>query len=163
MLDPERDRVIKATHPETYGGAPQIDYGIDESTGRPAQRLVLGKGTPLQYLERWCLFNAVFADDVQLERVLSIGYGLSIVVSQRDIRGRSPSMEAIGEFFVERGFAEPPQSTNAWYRALDGLLAMGAHAANLVETDHGIVPIDIPIFRPDRDTRAWLKRAGIVA
>jgi len=54
-LDKAHHLVFKATHPESYGGAPQISYDLDPLTDRPVRRLVMGKGTPLLYLERWSL------------------------------------------------------------------------------------------------------------
>jgi len=90
-FDEPSGRWFKATHPETYGAAPQVSYDLDPVSNRPAKRLVMGKGTPMLYLVRWSLFNAVFGDEVCLERVLSVGYGLSIVVSQRDITGDAPA------------------------------------------------------------------------
>lgn len=160
LFDEAANRWFKATHPETYGGAPQISYDLDPLTDRPVRRLVVGKATPLLYLERWSLFNAAFGDDVRLERVLSIGYGLSIVVSQRDIPGAAPTLEEIGGYFTERGFLPVPDSQDAYYRAADDLLALDAHQANLVRTADGIVPIDIPVFHPDEDAARWLRQAG---
>ncbi len=159
-LDKAHHQVFKATHPETYGGAPQISYDLDPLTDRPVRRLVMGKATPMVYLERWSLFNAAFGDDVRLERVLSIGNGLSIVVSQRDITGDAPSLEEIESYFVERGFLPVPNSQDAYYRAADDLLSLDAHQANLVRTADGIVPIDIPVFHPDEDAARWLRQAG---
>jgi hypothetical protein len=160
-LDKASRLVFKATHPETYGAAPQISYDLDPVTNRPAKRLVMGKGTPMLYLERWSLFNAVFGDEVRLERILSIGYGLSIIVSQRDITGDAPSVEEIAEFFHERDFVSVPSSQDAFYRAADDVLALDAHQANLVRTEDGLVPIDIPIFHPDEDISRWLRDTGL--
>lgn len=160
-LDKASRLVFKATHPETYGAAPQISYDLDPLTNRPAKRLVMGKGTPMIYLERWSLFNAVFGDDVRLERILPAGYGLSILVSQRDITGEAPTLEEIAEFFHERDFVPVPSSQDAFYRAADDVLALDAHQANLVRTGEGIVPIDIPVFRPDEDISRWLRSVGL--
>jgi hypothetical protein len=160
FFDEATNRWFKATHPETYGGAPQISYDLDPVTDRPVRRLVMGKATPLVYLERWSLFNAAFGDEVSLERVLSIGYGLSIVVAQRDISGEAPSLEEIEGYFIERGFQPVPNSQDAYYRAADDLLALDAHQANLVRTADGLVPIDIPVFHPDEDISKWLRQAG---
>lgn len=160
-FDDSSGRWFKATHPETYGGAPQISYDLDPVTDRPAQRLVMGKGTPMQYLERWSLFNAVFGDEVRLERVLAVGYGLSILISQRDITGDAPELREIEDFFRQRGFEPVPSSQDAFYRATDDVLALDAHQANLVRTADGLVPIDIPVFRPDTDIAKWLRRVGL--
>lgn len=160
-FDEPSGRWFKATHPETYGAAPQISYDLDPVTNRPAKRLVMGKGTPMIYLERWSLFNAVFGDDVRLERILPAGYGLSILVSQRDITGEAPTLEEIAAFFHERDFVPVPSSQDAFYRAADDVLALDAHQANLVRTGEGIVPIDIPVFRPDEDISRWLRSVGL--
>lgn len=162
LFDEPSGRWIKCTHPETYGGAPSIAYDLDEATNRPVNKLVLGKATPMQYLARWCLFNEVFGDDVKLERVLAVNYGLSIVVSQRDIIGIAPSLDAIEEYFRERGFVPLPNSQDGYYRPLDRIVALDAHQANLVLTADGVVPIDIPIFHAaaDRDVLQWLQRGG---
>lgn len=153
---------FKATHPETYGGAPSISYDIDPVTERPVNRLVLGKATPIQYLERWSLSNLIFSDDVHLERVLEVGCGLSIVVSQRDMTGTTPTMERIAAFFTERCFVPLPNSQDAWFRPDDQIIAMDAHQGNLVDTSQGVLPIDIPVFHAsaDLDVIQWLRRAG---
>jgi hypothetical protein len=160
-FDEPSGRWFKATHPEIYGAAPQISYDLDPETNRPSKRLVMGKGTPMIYLERWSLFNAVFGDDVRLERILPVGYGLSILVSQRDITGEAPALDEIAAFFHERDFMPVPASQDAFYRAADDVLALDAHQANLVRTDDGLVPIDIPVFRPDEDISRWLRGVGL--
>lgn len=162
LFDARTGRWFKATHPETYGGAPSISYDLDSLTNRPANHLVLSKATPMQYLGRWSLFNETFGDEVRLERVLRVGYGLSIVVSQRDVSGVAAGFEEIEKYFRDRGFAPLPRSRYAFYRAADDLIALDAHPANLVLTADGVVPIDIPIFRgrADRDVAQWLRKAG---
>ena len=160
-LDHASKRVYKCTHPESYGGGPQINFDLDPVTDRPQQRLVLGKATPMQYLVRWQLFNEVFGDEVRLERVLTVGYGLSIIVSQRDITGLTLAVDEITAYFHERGFVPAPSSQDAFYRASDDLLALDAHQGNLVLTPDGVVPIDIPIFHPDSDIAKWLRRSGL--
>lgn len=159
FLDKTSKRVLKATHPETYGGAPGLHYGSDER-GRPKVELVMSKATPMQYLERWVRSNEVFHDDVRLERLYEVGYGLSIMVSQPDIRGAAPAMEDIARYFEARGFVSVPSAKDAWYRASDHLLALDAHQGNLVSTSEGLVPIDVPLHRPDRDVSQWLMRNG---
>jgi hypothetical protein len=161
MLDKSQGRVFKATHPETYGGAPSLHYGSDEN-GRPITELVMGKATPMQYLERWVRSNEVFSDEVRLERIFESGYGLSIMVSQRDVRGESPDLEEIAAYFQSRGFIPVPSARDAWYRPADHLLALDAHQGNLVRTADGLVPIDIPIHRPDRDVTQWLARQRFI-
>jgi hypothetical protein len=153
-------RWFKCTHPETYGAAPSLSYDIDDRTGQPIVELVLGKGTPFLYLERWRLFNETFGDDVRLEAVIPVGYGLSILVSQRDISGEAPELPEISRYFRERAFLPVPDARDAFYRPTDDLLALDAHKANLVRTAEGLVPIDIPIFHPDPDTAQWLRRKG---
>jgi hypothetical protein len=157
LLDRPSGRVLKATHPETYGGAPSLTYDMDDR-GRPLTELVMSKATPMQYLERWLRFNEVFGDEVKLERIFPAGYGISILVSQRDIRGEAPRMEEIAAYFSARGFVSVPSARDAWYRPADHLLALDAHQGNLVRTAEGIVPIDIPVHRPDRDVTQWLAR-----
>jgi hypothetical protein len=158
-LDEAKKRVFKATHPETYGGAPGLHYGADER-GRAKVELVMSKATPIQYLERWVRSNEVFHDDVRLERLFEVGYGLSIMVSQPDIRGAAPALEDIACYFEVRGFVSVPSAKDAWYRASDHLLALDAHQGNLVITADGLVPIDVLLHRPDRDVSQWLVRNG---
>ena len=162
LFDAKTGRWFKATHPETYGGAPSVSYDLDPLTNRPADHLVLSKATPLQYLARWWLFNETFGDDVRLERVLKVGYGLSLVISQRDISGVAATFEQIEKYFRERDFVPLPRSRYAFYRKLDDVIALDAHPANLVLTASGVVPIDIPTFRgcADRDVAQWLRKAG---
>ncbi len=161
VFDDSTGRWFKATHPETYGAAPALSYDFDERTGRPLIQLVLGKATPLQYLERWDLFNRVFGDDVCLEWIVPASYGLSIVVSQMDIAGEPPEVEEIAEYFAEREFVPIPEIRDAFYRPLDDVLALDAHQANLVRTSAGLVPIDIPTFHPDVDVSRWLRGKGL--
>ncbi|MBE7496628.1 MAG: hypothetical protein HS117_16930 [Verrucomicrobiaceae bacterium] len=123
-------------------------------TNRPAKRLVMGKGTPMIYLERWSLFNAVFGDDVRLERILPAGYGLSIVVSQRDITGEAPTVEEIAAFFHERDFMPVPASQDAFYRAADDVLLSMRIRRTSCAPKTASCPSTFPFFDPTRTSPA---------
>jgi len=104
--------------------------------------------TPLQYLRRLRLHNAIFGDHVAFLGLRQQGYMLRIVTSQPDIVGEAPSLEEMEESLCEvHGFtrlAIPPMGYHRSRSYLRQNIALfDAHPANCVMTPEGIfVPID---------------------
>ena len=69
---------------------------------------------PLQYLERWKAANTVFGDDVELLGLLRSAKGISIVISQRDLTGDSPTWEDVETLFVQQWEMTELARRNSW-------------------------------------------------
>jgi len=91
----------------------------------------------------WC--NAVFEDDIQLEGVIQQHDGMSIVISQPYIHGRSPSDEEVEQWFLLQHCVGIGKYK---WRYPDGMVVADAHAGNLILMEDGtVVPIDLHIER----------------
>jgi hypothetical protein len=151
FFDPARNRAIKQTLPGQFGWFPKLDHS----------RWTLGIATPLDYLERWILFNIIFADDVRLEGVtlqggtIIIGQKtepLSLIISQRwhpadDPNHPAPTETEISMFLHKLGFYPLPNSFYGWQRPEDGIVILDARPDNFIKTRDGIAPIDLPLTR----------------
>lgn len=122
--------------------------------------------TPLEYLERFILHNALFQDDVRLEGVLvsdqpsqlvgAVPGGCSMVISQRwliaaDDQNPHPTSEQIVSFMQELGFESLPDSFFGWFREDDGVIVLDAKPDNFVLTADGILPFDLVLARGVED------------
>jgi hypothetical protein len=129
-------RVLKATWPDAFGFLPDGHVCL-----------------PSEYLERLCLHNIVFGDDIRLEGIVEEEIGsCRIITSQPAIRGRYADQEEIERFFVDRGFA-PVRigDRRAWWRRADGILCADTHGGNILVTDAGgLAAIDVPVMRIER-------------
>lgn len=114
--------------------------------------------TPLEYLDRLALHNAVFADDFSVEGVnVSDRPSLilfekpgrpSFIVSQgwiiaADPEHPTPSSEEIAEYLLEAGFEAVPKAYYGWWRREDGVLLVDAKRDNFLKTERGITPVDL--------------------
>ncbi len=89
----------------------------------------------------WC--NSVFEDDMRLEGVIDRPDGVSLVISQPYIHGRSPTEAEIEEWFAIQSCVR--LGKNRW-RYPDGMVVSDAHAGNLIFTSAGhVIPIDLHI------------------
>ena len=141
----ERDRrVVKSTWPGVYGQIPVPNQGkLDRRNARPSE-----------YLQRMSLQIEVFGSDLLLEgvnisdkpsMVLFQPAGQpSFVISQPwyDKRGVA-SNERIQSFLTEEGFKEVPGSYFGWFRPEDGVVIVDAKPDNFIQTEAGLVPIDL--------------------
>src|SRR5205807_5346242 len=151
-FDEERIRAIKRTWPGHYGQIPSI-------SDRVVQRRL---ATPLEYLERLALQNAVFADDFYVEGV-SVSDKPSLilfeesgqpcfVISQQwiiaaDSNHPTPSSEEISQYLKSVGFEPAPKSYYGWLRREDGVLIVDAKPDNFMKTQGGVTPIDLQMAR----------------
>lgn len=137
-------RAVKCTWPGVYGQIPVPNQGkLDRRNARPSE-----------YLQRMSLQIEVFGSDLLLEgvnisdkpsMVLFQPAGQpSFVISQPwyDKRGVA-SNERIQSFLTEEGFKEVPGSYFGWFRAEDGVVIVDAKPDNFIQTEAGLVPIDL--------------------
>jgi hypothetical protein len=145
-------RVWKKTWPGTFGVMPEWSL----EGWKPAY------ATPLEYLERFILHNALFQDDVRLEGIIisahpsqlvgAVPGGCSMVISQRwliaaDDQNPHPTSEQISSFMQELGFEPLPDSFFGWFREADGVIVLDAKPDNFVLTPAGILPFDLVLAR----------------
>jgi hypothetical protein len=144
----QRDGLIyKATWHEQFGVVPGLD-------ARGRWRLL--KATPLQYMLRCGLANAVFGDDIQLYAIAQDQAGdssvPSIVTSQPFVIGMPATEKDIATYLKKLGFEPLPTAAHrpsglhdVWCRRRDSLAVCDAVSGNFVRTPNGdIVPIDLP-------------------
>ena len=92
----------------------------------------------------WC--NQVFGDDMRLEGVISTPEGVSLVISQPYIIGRSPTEDELDEWFKLQGAIRV--NKHRW-RYPNGMVVADAHIGNLIyRHDGSLVPIDLHVENP---------------
>lgn len=90
--------------------------------------------------------NAVFEDDMRLEGVIERSDGVSLVITQPYIHGRSPTEAELEEWFEMQACER--LGKNRW-RFPDGLVVSDAHTGNLIlMKDGSMIPIDLHIEIP---------------
>jgi len=151
----ERQQVyFKATHSGQFGFSVMAD---------PAGVPELVRATPLEYLDRLLLQNAVFGDRVDLVGIASEELGAVILTAQPNVTGGVVRAEEILElmrrlwFRPLAGLALGNAGALAFYRDLDEVAAFDAHPANFVKDHEGIIlPIDLILVRADPALQAAL-------
>ena len=123
-----------------------------------------GGATPLDYIRRFVMHNALFQDDVRLEGIIisdkpslligAIPGGVSMVISQRwliaaDPESPHPTEEEIRVFMNELGFEAIPGSFFGWFNETTTVLLLDAKPDNLIKTSEGILPFDVLLMRLD--------------
>ncbi len=149
----EDNRAVKRTHPGTFGFQPELQDG----------KWVSMPANPASYLRRFQLQNALFADEVQLEGVMSsagpsmvIGQppgGISLVISQpwldaREVSQPHPTEAEVVKYLEQRGLIRLRDAFYGWRRAADGVVILDARPDNFVLTEAGLLPIDLHLFAP---------------
>lgn len=149
----EDNRAVKRTHSGTFGFRPELQDA----------KWVSVPANPASYLRRFQLQNALFADDVWLEGVMNsegpsmvIGQppgGISLVISQpwldaHEVSQPHPTEAAIAEYLKQRGFIRIPDAFYGWRREADGVVILDARPDNFVQTEAGLLPIDLHLFAP---------------
>ena len=105
--------------------------------------------TPLEYLERLLLQNAVFGDDLRLVGIVDKARGMHVVTSQPDIVGEVVAPAEIVAYMTDSGFESVPgvrlghEDALAFLRSSDGLAAFDCHVGNFVKSGPHVVPIDV--------------------
>lgn len=127
-------RVIKFAR--NFGFVPTVVDGM----------LVMGPGTPREYLIRQALCEEVFPTGLKVEGLTDDGH---FVISQRAIKGEHPTEAAIRKYLLKLNFANFParfgQGGTAWFHRGLGVLIMDTAPDNFVSSRQGIVPIDLVV------------------
>ena len=134
QLDPERERVLKATRPEADFG-----FGIAYGSQTPG-------ATPSEYLDRLVIHNRIFSDRIKLEGVVPTGPGmLSIVTSQPFIRGRDAEQGEIDAMMHGKGFERIGEGM--YYHSAEGLLVHDLLPKNAKIDPHGYLQTIDPVIQ----------------
>lgn len=121
---PKTGRVIKSTIPPNFGA----------------------RGEALIYIQNQIDANKMFGDDILFEGVLDFN-GVAIITSQPFVKGESPSVEDIAEWFEAQGYVNA--GYNRWKHPDTGADIADTHPGNLIRTPEGnIIPIDLQILKP---------------
>ena len=129
---------MKATWPGFFGL--RVIYRQDEEA----------KASPIEYLERWLLHNAFFADQVRFLGVIATLEGYRLLIEQPAIAGVPATDDAqISDFFTGNGWK--PFTTGgetAFFDPANELAISDTHRGNLILMADGLLaPIDLRIQR----------------
>ncbi len=121
--------------------------------------------TPLEYLERLLLQNALFGDKIDLNGVATENSAVVIVTCQPNVTGGSVTGDEILEF-MRRLWFQPLHGLSlgipgalAFYRDLDEVAAFDPHPGNFVKDLGGeSLPIDLILVRADHALQIVLAR-----
>lgn len=127
-LNPDNSRVVKVTRAPSFGARNEV----------------------LEYVRNAIWANEMFGDDIRLEGIIETEAGPAIVTSQPFIEGREPTVDKISEWFESQGYVA--DGYNKWRHPETGAVIADAHSGNLVMTDAGLIPIDLQILNPGRQT-----------
>lgn len=131
-FDDAAERVVKATYPQKFGLALSSN----------------GEATPAQYMERIALNNALFGDDIRIERMSNVNGQLRVVTSQPAVEAPSASDPEIETFFKGLGFAKKTQGDRTFFYNKElGVVAYDAHRGNVLKRGDQIIPIDVGLQR----------------
>jgi hypothetical protein len=127
---------LKATWPGFFGL--RVVYRPDEES----------KASPIDYLERWLLHNAFFADQVRFLGVVPTPGGNRLIIEQPAIAGTPATSEAqIRDFFTDNGWKPfTSEGETAFFDPENGLAISDTHRGNLILMSDGLLaPIDLRI------------------
>jgi len=125
---------LKATWPGFFGL--RVVYRPDEES----------KASPIDYLERWLLHNAFFADQVRFLGVVTTPDGNRLIIEQPAIAGIPATSEAqIRDFFIGNGWKPfTSDGETAFFDPENGLAISETHRGNLILMPDGLLaPIDL--------------------
>lgn len=136
FFDEKNATVFKATRPTLFGESYYLD-----AMGRINQK----NCSPLEYLNRLRIWKKLFQS---APRDLGITDQGQIVSPQKFIAGTKPAQEAVDSFLIRAGLSAVRQEFWLWKRMYpDVEVWLGdARDENFVETEAGIVPIDIRLW-----------------
>jgi hypothetical protein len=149
FLNAESATVFKATRPGIFGES----YYLDAS-GKINQK----NCSPLEYLIRLRLWKKLFQS---APRDLGMTNKGQIVSSHEFIAGQKPTQQAVDSFLIEAGLSPVRQEYWLWKKKFPEFeIWLGdARDDNFVETEAGIVPIDIRLWfsshTPSEDSTKW--------
>jgi hypothetical protein len=136
-------RYLKATLPSKHKG-----FGI-------ALGSFVHGATPAEYLDRLDLQNAIFNDDIRLERVVAEDSTPIIITSQPAIKGEAPSQVELDEMMAAKGYEFLAEG--AYYDEANGLLIYDLFPRNAVKVNDVIYPIDPVIQRVTAEFARFLR------
>ncbi|MDQ6630132.1 MAG: hypothetical protein M3Y82_00030, partial [Verrucomicrobiota bacterium] len=149
FVDAETQTVYKVTRPTLYGDS----YFLD-ATGKINQQ----NCSPLEYLIRLRLWKKLFQS---APRDLGISHKGQIISSHQFITGTKPAQESVDKFLSDAGLSAVRQNYWLWKKTYpDFEIWVGdAREDNFVETEAGIVPIDIRLWfaghTPSTESNEW--------
>ncbi len=137
LHDAAENLAVKSTLPGTFG-----DYYFLRD-GRVCQE----KSTPLEYLLRMHLWGTLFGVAPKPVGLTPSG---EIITRQPFILGEVPSQAAVDHWLAENGLHPVRPSCWLWaHRATSLEVWIGdARADNFVQTEQGIIPIDLRVWIP---------------
>jgi hypothetical protein len=142
-----------------------MDVRYNKRTQEDEPYIGMGDATPFEYLERLDLQNKAFEDDIRLEGCAIEEDGLTVITSQRVIKGRAPRpaeiLPAMSKLNFERIPGIPANSEDcfSFHRRRDRIAAFDAHAGNFVVIASGLViPIDLVMVRAEDAMHDYLCR-----
>lgn len=144
FFDRKTQRYTKITR--GFGLTVGTDYTIGKQTQRWLGVPFVREATPLDYLERIVLFNAVFGDDITLESVISDPGSEAIVTSQPVVQGRETSPAEIARFMTSLDFAAVPgvvagrSDSVSFFRAADRTGVFDTHGENFLTDGRRVAP-----------------------
>jgi hypothetical protein len=132
-----------------------------EGLAVPRQSVEFVPATPLEYLDRWCLANEVFGDQVQLRSVVRWRCGhVSFGIAQPYYDGEPAPQVLINEFFLAEGWTlvrDPTREHILFYNYAFQVLAIDAVRRNCFYRDGYLMPFDVILCRPDPELEAVLE------
>lgn len=154
FLDGANANVLKATRPGIYGESYYLD-----AAGKVNQR----NCSPLEYLIRLHLWKKLFAGDPRDLGITDRGQIVSVqkFITAKDPSHPNPTQAAVDSFLIEAGMSAVKQRYWLWKRTYPEFeIWLGdAREDNFVETNAGIVPIDIRLWfsgdAPRTETAGW--------
>ncbi len=160
--DEAHDRYLKLTKPNCFGLTVAAEWFLDEERDEAELKPAMRGATPLEYLERLLLQNAVFGDTIELLGIVDKRQALHVVTAQPTIIGSAVSTEAIIAFMRGLGFRQLPDihvgrlGAVSFLRDCDGIAAFDCHPANFLGTGGDVFPIDVLLVRADEELLAAL-------
>ena len=160
--DASSDRYIKLTKPNCFGFTVGAEWFIDDAKDEAELTPALRGATPLEYLERLRLHNAVFGDRIELLGIIDKRQALHVVTSQPTIRGEATPDLEIAWFMSQLGFHRLPRisigrlGALSFLRDSDGLAAFDCHPANFLAHEGDVFPIDVILVPASEELRAAL-------
>jgi hypothetical protein len=156
------DRYVKLTRANQFGLTVAAEWFIDEEKDEAELKPALRGGTPLEYLERLLLHNAVFGDSIELLGIIDKRKALHVITAQPEIRGTAASTARIVGFMRSLGFALLPEiaigrlGAVSFFRESDGIAAFDCHPANFLSAGDDLFPIDTLLVPAGEDLRSAL-------
>jgi hypothetical protein len=160
-LDDDTARWWKVTHPGQFGRFPFADWTIDPVSQKFRPCIILRIATPFEYVCRMGIQNGVFGDDIRIEGFVRRDTKPSLVISQHDITGKTPSLRQIDAYMKKAGFALIGDF--GWYRRDDSLSAFDAQPRNFLRSNRQMLPIDLIMVKAEGELRAALEEMADAA